>query len=300
MGKTNTGAPRLWPGRTAIRAAWRRKGWEPVAYLYIAPALALILTFSVFSMAVSFWMSLHDWDPLLGAGRFVGLDNYGRVLGGQDSVFWIALRNTSLYVATVLAGILLTALPLAMLCRKARYLQGLFRTVYFLPSITPGVVVALVFYQLYGVWGKLLDNGGTALPAIALMGIWSASGYDMLLFLAGLNEIPQEYYEAARMDGAGAWAEFRNITLPMLRNTLAFVTVMTIIGAYQVFAAVYIMTQGGPEHSTTVLAFDIFVNAFSVAGQMGYASAAAWLLFLIIGVFVFLQMRLLKTKSLFE
>src|SRR5205823_3732046 len=202
-----------------------------------------------------------------------------------------ALRNTTAYVGMALVGMLGTALPLALLCRKARYLQGLFRTLYFIPSITPGVVVALIFYQLFGVWGKLLDSSATALPALALMGVWSGTGYNMLLFLAGLSEIPQDFYDAARIDGAGALDEFRHITLPLLQNTVAFVTVMTIIGAYQVFTSVYVMTQGGPERSTEVLAFNIFTNAFSVAGQMGYASAAAWLLFLVIGFFVIVQMR---------
>lgn len=275
-----------------------RNDWT--AYLYIAPAFGLALLFSFFSMGVSFWTSLHDWDPFAGAGRFVGLANYRRVLFGEDSVFWLALRNTSLYVLMVLAGLLATSLPLAMLCRKARYLQGLFRTLYFLPSITPGVVVALIFYQLFGVYGQLLDKNGTALAGLALMGIWSGAGYNMLIFLAGLNEIPQDFYEAARLDGAAPLQEFRHVTIPMLRNTLVFVIVMTIIGAYQVFTSVYVMTQGGPERSTQVLAFDIFMNAFSVAGQMGYASAAAWLLFLVIGVFVIMQMRLLQSKRIYD
>jgi ABC-type sugar transport system permease subunit len=215
-------------------------------------------------------------------------------------VFWLALRNTSLYVVMVLVGMLATSLPLALLCRKARYLQGLFRTLYFLPSITPGVVVALIFYQIFGVFGQPLDKSSTALGAVALLGIWSGAGYDMLIFLAGLNEIPADFYEAARLDGANGLQEFWHVTLPLLRNTLVFVIVMTIIGSYQVFSSVYVMTQGGPENSTKVLAFDIFKNAFSVAGQMGYASASAWLLFLVIGVFVVIQMRLLRSRRIYD
>lgn len=287
----------------SIEAPPRRRrgpGQDWPAYLYIAPAFGLAFLFSFFSMGVSFWTSLHDWDPFVGAGRFVGWENYRRVLFAPDSPFWVALRNTTVYVGMVLVGMLATAVPLALLCRKARYLQGLFRTLYFIPSITPGVVVALIFFQIYGVWGKLLDSSASALPAIALMAVWSGAGYNMLLFLAGLNEIPQDFYDAARIDGAGPLAEFRHITIPMLRNTLAFVMVMTIIGAYQVFTSVYVMTQGGPERSTEVLAFNIFMNAFSVAGQMGYASAAAWLLFLVIGFFVALQMRLLRSRRIYD
>lgn len=270
------------------------------AYLYVAPALGLAFLFSLFSMGVSFWTSLHDWDPFVGSGRYVGLNNYRRVLFEAGTPFWIALRNTTAFVAMLLAGMLCTALPLALLSRKARYLQGMFRTLYFLPSITPGVAVALIFYQIYGVWGGLLDRQSTALPALALMAIWSAAGYNMLLFLAGLTEIPRDFYDAARIDGAGPLAEFRHVTIPLLRNTIVFVTVMTIIGAYQVFTSVYVMTKGGPERSTEVLAYSIFVNAFGVAGQMGYAAATAWLLFLVIGGFVVIQMRLMRSKRIYD
>ncbi len=278
----------------------RERHIDWAGYLYIAPALALALLFSFFSMAVSFWTSLHEWDPFVGAGRFVGLDNFRRVLFEAGTPFWVSLRNTTVYVVMELVGMLCTALPLALLCRKARYLQGLFRTIYFLPSITPGVVVALIFYQIYGVWGNLLDQQAKALPALAVMGIWSGAGYNMLLFLAGLTEIPPDFYDAARIDGANPFAEFRHITLPLLRNTLVFVMVMTIIGAYQVFTSVYVMTKGGPERSTDVLAYSIFVNAFGVAGQMGYASAVAWLLFLVIGGFVFIQMRLMRSRRIYD
>src|SRR3569833_767055 len=131
-------APQKHPAIVRARAEWS-------AYLYVAPAVLLAFLFSFFSMGVSFWTSLHDWDAFVGSGWWVGLGNYRQVLWGPDSVFWVALRNTTAYVGMVLAGMLLTALPLALLCRKARYLQGFFRTCYFLPSITPGVVVALIF-----------------------------------------------------------------------------------------------------------------------------------------------------------
>src|SRR4051812_8694440 len=123
----STPAPVLPKARRRARQDWG-------AYLYLAPAFSLALLFSFFSMGVSFWTSLHDWDPFVGAGRFVGLENYRRVLFDADSSFWVALRNTSAYVAMVLVGMLATALPLALLSRRARYLQGFFRTVYFLPS----------------------------------------------------------------------------------------------------------------------------------------------------------------------
>lgn len=275
-----------------------RRRIEP--YLYIAPAFVLIVVFTLVSMAVSLYVSFHDYDAVAGNAGFVGLANYKRALFEQDSYFWLALRNTTVYVLMAVFGVLATSLPLALLCRRAGRGQALFRTLYFIPSITPGVVLALVFFHLFGVWGHLLDNRYTALPALALLGVWAGAGYNMLLFLAGLSEIPQHLYDAARVDGANAWQQFRHVTLPMLRNTLVFVTVMTVIGAYQVFTSVYIMSQGGPERSTEVIAYTIFINAFAVAGQMGYASALAWLLFAVIFVFVVIQMRLFRSRRVYD
>jgi multiple sugar transport system permease protein len=269
-------------------------------YLYIAPAFAVTIVFSFVSMGISFYASLHHYDAFAGASEFAGLDNYRRALFADDSYFWISLRNTAFYSAMSVVGVLLTALPLALLCQKARRYQALFRTLYFLPSITPGVVLALVFYHLFGIWGQLLDNAWTSLPALALLGVWSGAGYNMVIFLAGLTEIPPSFYEAAEIDGAGRWHLFRHVTVPLLRNTLVFVSVMTVISSFQVFTSVYIMTQGGPERSTEVIAYTIFINAFAVAGQMGYASALAWLLFAVVFVFVFFQMRVFRSRRIYD
>ena len=162
------------------------------------------------------------------------------------------------------------------------------------------VVISLVWIWLLQEWGGLMDSPRTALAAIALVGVWQASGYNMLLFLAGLNDIPQEYYDAARVDGAGRWQEFRHITIPLLRNTLIFVTVMVIIGSFQVFTQAYVMTGGGPQRSTEVLALQVFKNAFSYAGQMGYASAMAWLLFAVLFVFIMIQVRVFRSRRIYD
>ena len=172
-------------------------------------------------------------------------------------------------------GVVITALPLALLCQRAERFQALFRTLYFLPSITPGVVLALVFYHLFGVWGQLLDNAWTALPALAILGhlVGGRLQYGHLLGRADRNT---ETFLRSRRNRRGqplAAVSPRNNSL--LRNTLVFVSVMTIIGSFQVFTSVYIMTQGGPERSMEVIAYTIFVNAFAIAGQMGYASALA-------------------------
>jgi len=251
-------------------------------------------------MGISFYVSLHNWDPFQGRGQFAGAANYARALTEPNSVFWLALRNTGLYVIMAVVGVLCTSLPLALLCRKARYGQSLFRTLYFLPSITPMVVISLIWIWLFQKWGGLMDRPQTALLAIALVGVWQASGYNMLLFLAGLNDIPQEYYDAARVDGAGRGQEFWYVTLPLLRNTLIFVTVMLIIGSFQVFTQAYVMTGGGPQRSTEVLALQVFKNAFSYAGQMGYASAMAWLLFAVLFVFITIQIRAFRSRQIYD
>lgn len=273
---------------------------QPAAYLFIAPAFAVVLLFSFVSMGISFYVSLHDWDAFRGEGRFVGAANYVRALTEPGSVFWLALRNTVLYVIMAVLGVLGTSLPLALLCRRARYGQSLFRALYFLPSITPMVVISLVWIWLLQEWGQWMDRPRTALAAIALVGVWQASGYNMLLFLAGLNDIPQEYYDAARVDGAGRLQEFRYVTIPLLRNTLIFVTVMVIIGSFQVFTQAYVMTGGGPQRSTEVLALQVFKNAFSYAGQMGYASAMAWLLFAVLFVFIMIQVWVFRSRRIYD
>ena len=271
-----------------------------VPYLYVAPALTVACVFSFVSMGISLWVSFHDYDAFAGASGFVGLANYDRALFEPDSYFALAMRHTAVYVVLSVAGTLVTALPLALLCLRAHYGQALFRTLYFLPSITPGVVLALVFYHIFGNYGQLLDRSLTALPALVLLGVWAGAGYNMVIFLAGLTEIPRFLYDAALVDGANRWQQFRHVTVPMLRNTLVFVTVMTVIGSFQVFTSVYIMTSGGPERSTEVIAYSIFINAFAVAGQMGYASALAWLLFAATFVFVFLQMRVFRSRRIYD
>ena len=269
-------------------------------YLYVAPALTVACVFSFVSMGISLWVSFHHYDAFAGASGFVGLANYQRALFEPDSYFALAMRHTAVYVVLSVAGTLITALPLALLCLRAHYGQSLFRTLYFLPSITPGVVLALVFYHIFGTYGQLLDRSLTALPALVLLGVWAGAGYNMVIFLAGLTEIPRFLYDAALVDGASRWQQFRHVTVPMLRNTLVFVTVMTVIGSFQVFTSVYIMTSGGPERSTEVIAYSIFINAFAVAGQMGYASALAWLLFAVTFVFVFLQMRVFRSRRIYD
>jgi len=269
-------------------------------YLYILPALVVITVFGFLAMGVSLWVSFNRFDLVVGSKEFVGLENYKEALFAEDSFFRLAFVNTLYYVAMVVPATLAASLGLALMAHHARKGQALFKTIYFLPTITPMVIIALVWFQLFGVYGNPLGSMRMAMPALALVGAWQACGYFMVIFLAALADIPQDFYDAAKIDGAGPLQEFRHVTLPLLRNTTVFVLVMLVIGAFQVFTQVYIMTRGGPGGATEVLAAAVFKEAFEATGRTGYACAMAWLMFLVVGVFVAVQMRLARSRRLYD
>jgi multiple sugar transport system permease protein len=268
-------------------------------YLFIAPALTLIAVFFVLPVAASFLLSLTDFDIYAVADtanlRVIGARNY-LALGG-DSLFWVALRNTAYFV--VVAGPLSVAVSLgaAMLVTASVVrLQGLFRTLLFLPVVTSLVAVAVVWRYLYHPRFGLLNYGLSllglapldwlgsphlAMPAIMLMSVWKNFGFNMVIFMAGLQGIPPQLYEAASIDGAGRWQQFRHVTLPMLAPTSVFVGIMTLIGNFQLFAEPYVMTRGGPSNSTLSLVLYMYDEGFRW-WNLGYAAALAFVLFGII------------------
>jgi ABC-type sugar transport system permease subunit len=209
-------------------------------------------------------------------------------------------------------SITVISLLLAVLGNQVRRGRALFRTVFFIPTITPIVVTSMLWVWLYepsGGINKLLDmvniegpnwlfNPSTALPAIMIMTIWGAVGYYMIIFLAGLAEIPEVFYEAAKVDGAGRWHTFWKITIPLLRNSLIFAFVTLTIAAFQVFTQAFIMTQGGPMNSTQTVQMVVYHYAFQ-RFQMGYASAISWLLFGVIFFFSALQLKLFMSRELY-
>ncbi|HPO84340.1 MAG TPA: sugar ABC transporter permease [Candidatus Hydrogenedentes bacterium] len=282
------------------------------AYIFVGPSLLLIGTFSCIAIAYSLWISLHNYDVLAKRCPFVGLENYRELL--HDEVFLLSLLNTSYYALMAVPSILLGALILALLADRAGRGSPVIKVIYFIPSITPGVVVSLLWVWLLrddgavnqilatiGISGpNWLQNPHSAMPAIVVVSAWQSVGYYMIVFMAGLSDIPKMYYEAALIDGAGPLRRFLYITIPLLRNTLVFVMVMLIIGSYQVFTQVYIMTNGGPQNATEVVQAQIFRNAFQFVGRMGYAAAMAWVLFAIIAFFVVLQMRLVRSTKLYD
>ena len=269
-------------------------------YLYLLPALVVICVFGFLAMGISLWISLTRYDLVAGSHGFVGLANYREALSGQDSVFRVAFLNTFYYVVLAVPATVVVSMLLALMAHKVRRAQAAFKTIYFLPTITPMVIVALVWFQLFGVYGNPLGSVRWAMPAIALLGVWQGCGYFMVIFLAALSDIPQDFYDAASIDGASAWQQFRHVTIPLLRNTTAFVLVMLIIGAFQVFTQIYIMTNGGPAGSTDVLAAVVFKDAFEATGRAGYAAAMSWLMFLCVAVFVVIQMRLTRSGRIYD
>src|SRR5438477_9175022 len=269
------------------------------AYGFLAPALLVIGVFFVVPVVASLALSFTDFDVYAVADRrqlrFVGLANYVHLLA--DPRWWIALRNTTYFV--LVGGPLSVAASLgaALLvdARLARW-KGFFRTVFFLPVVTTLVAVAVVWRYLYhprhGLLNLLLGLAGIhpidwlgdprwAMPAIILLAVWKNFGFNMVIFIAGLQSIPERLYEAARLDGASAWQQFRRVTLPMLAPTFLFVAVVTMIGYFQLFAEPYVMTQGGPANSTLSVVLLMYEEGFRW-WNMGYGAAVAFVLFAII------------------
>ncbi|MDY0110653.1 MAG: sugar ABC transporter permease [Candidatus Krumholzibacteria bacterium] len=294
---------------TGCAHAQARAGW-----LFIAPALLLLATFFVLPVVAGLLLSLTDFDLYAvadpGAARFVGLSNFAAVLA--DDAFWRAFANTLTFVLIGMPLSLAVSLAAALLLdhRRAR-LRGLFRTVYFVPVVTTLVSVAIVWRYLYHPRYGLLNHGlellglgpidwlgdpRFAMPAIILLAVWKNFGYNMLIFLAGLQTIPDELYEAAAIDGAGPWRRFRHITLPGLAPTALFVGVTTLIGYFQLFAEPYVMTQGGPLGATRSLVLLMYEEGFRW-WRMGIASTVAVLLLVITVAAALVQLRLQRRPT---
>lgn len=280
-------------------------------FLLLLPWILTFLVFCTYPVVYSFILSLSEYKTLSNETVFIGLDNYIAMF--NDEVFLKALSNTLLFVfVTVPITTSLATILAVMVDRTNGKLKEFFKAAYFLPSVTSLVVIALIFKNLYSKEGYIntllqmvgmsgqsegwLQSLDTALPAIMAMDIWIATGYYMIIVLAGLQTIPKDLYEAADISGATAWQQLKSITLPMLKPTLLFILVVNTIKSFQVFIEIYVMTKGGPLNETTTLVYQVYQNAFEMADKMGYASAVAYVLFFIILVISLMQMKLLKEK----
>ena len=277
------------------------------AWGLLTPAAALILAFTLGPLLFSLWISLHEWRLIDPAPLFLGIDNYAALL--RDREWWSAIGNTALFTLHVPAA-MAVALALAILTRGSRRALRWARLALFLPGITSVAAIAVVWKWLlsdqYGLLNRGLGRAGlesvpwltspdTALASLMIIGIWMIVGYQMVVFQAGLAAIPRDWYDAARVDGAGPWQRFRHITLPGLRHTLFFVLVTSIIGSFQVFGLVYVMTEGGPLGATDVAVYHIYREAWEFL-RFGNAAAMSWLLFAVVFAATWLHFRFLDAR----
>ena len=275
--------------------------------VFLSPWLLTFALFGAYPLLFSLLVSFADYDPLGGSLNWIGAANYARAL--RDPVFWQSLKVTLYFVAGTIPFTTTLALALALLLNRPLKGRGFFRASFFLPTVVSLVVVSLIFKQVYSPFGLLnafaralglgghswLQDPATALPAVMLMDVWAAVGYYMVIYLAGLQTIPAELYEAAALDGSDGWRRHRHITLPLLLPTTLFVVVINTIRSLQVFIEIYVMTQGGPLDSTRTTVFYLYEQAFRY-NEMGYASAIAYLLFVIVMLASLVQSCLFRSK----
>lgn len=283
----------------------RRAGWH--GFVYIAPAMALVIVFFVLPVIFTVWMSFHNW-PLLGNPRWIGFGNYIRMF--SDMRFMAALRFTTYYTVIVTIAIFAVAFPLAFFVEKHKPFVGFYRTIIFLP-----VVVGLATASLLWVWLANVDAGFFAPVALALglvdkrpnlladfdmafatiivMVVWKIAGFTMIILLTGLQAIPSELTEAARIDGAKRWQRFRHLTLPLMRRTIALALIISITGSVLAFDQFYIMTSGGPQNRMISVVYYIFNQSF-VSFNLGYGAALSIALLIILVLISIVQLWLLR------
>lgn len=284
------------------------------AYLFLSPALLAIFIFFLIPVLAALLMSFTDFDIYslgnLSYARFIGLQNYIEIF--KDPLFWQSLKNTLYFV--VAGGPLSIAVSLAaamLLSSKLVKYKGIFRLVYFMPVVTTLVAVSIlwrfIYHPRFGILNYVLGfigihpidwlgNPHWAMPAIILMAVWKNFGYNMIIFIAGLQNIPEDLYEAANLEGASEWNKFKNITLPMLAPTTLFVSIITMIGYFQLFAEPYVMTQGGPLNSTLSIVLYMYQEGFRW-WNMGYSAALAFILFFIILIVSLIQLKVQRETA---
>ena len=293
---------------TGNRGSGQKAGWWArnerllVPYLFISPNVIVFAMFMLFPILFAFYMSFHEWS-LIGDPQFNGLENYVRMV--QDKLFWQSLGHTVVYTAGTVPTSIALGLAAAMMLNRKLPARGLLRSVIFVPVIVSGVVTALVaawiFNDNYGVINSLLKAVGFepvpwlssptwAMPSLIITTLWIRIGFCMVVYLAGLQGIPGEYYDAAQVDGASGWRQFRHITWPLLTPTTFLLLVINVIFSFHVFDLIYVMTGGGPGFSTTVLVQYIYEAAFA-SREMGYASAMGIVLYLLIVVLTVFQWK---------
>jgi len=280
---------------------------ERAAVYFILPAVTSLALFTFYPMINAFIISLKEQSLINPVSEFIGFRNYRDLL--VDPKFWNSLVHSFHFAIFVIPVQTIIALSMALLVYRKRWLSGLFRTSYFLPVViamgVASTLFKLVYNKDYGLLNSILSTFGippvaflsdpsAAMYGIMLLGMWKAAGFFMIVFIAGLNGIPADLYEAAEVDGATRMQQFFRITLPLLRRTMAFVIIITTMDAIKISGPVFIMTGGGPGDSTTTAVYFIYKMAF-LQMQLGYGAAAAFLLFVIVMIISIVQLRVLKS-----
>lgn len=288
-----------------MRLSYKHQQWF-WGYIFILPVMIGFFLFMIYPIVVGISLSFTSW-PGLGPKEWIGFANYSKMF--HDAHFLKAVGNTAYYTL----GILVFGVPLALfwaILLNQKFLKGrnFFRLIYFLPTVTMMAAVSMLWKWLlsphYGLINNFLGKVGLpqpnwlldphwAMPGLVLMSIWKGTGFNMVIFLAGLQGIPKTFYEAAEIDGATSWHKFWHITLPLLSPTTFFVVITTMINSFQIFQQAYIVTEGGPQESTTTIVYYIYNNAFKWF-HMGYSSAQSVLLLVILLLATLFQWRLQK------
>jgi multiple sugar transport system permease protein len=302
------------PGRPQQRrrATAGRLSAGATPYLFIAPGFILFAVLILLPILQAVQMSFYDWKIMAGAvSQFLGLANYARAF--QDPHFWLSLTNSGVYMLFTVPPQIVLGLFIAVLLKRKSPSQPVFRVLFYLPVITSWVVVSLLFKYLFADSGLVnftlhdflhlmdsdvswLSGRWTALVAICALGVWKGVGWSMMIFLAALQGVPQSLEEAATMDGAGRWQRFRVVTVPAIWPSLLFVTVMLVIGGFNVFTSVLVMTGGGPGGQTDVILTYMYNQAFTFL-DFGYGSALAVILAVIVFVLAVVQLRVFRDRG---
>lgn len=293
------------PARSLASPSFRISREVLWGYIFIAPWIIGFLIFAVGPIIASFVLSFTRYE-LIGSASWIGLENF-RSLLADDRLFWTSLYNTAYYTLFSVPLGIVVALLLAMLLNRPLRGIGVYRTLFYLPVVSSGVAISLLWIWLFNPQFGLINHilrllnlpgpgwlvdPAWAKPALVFMSVWSVGG-TVVIFLAGLQGVPRTLYEAASLDGAGAWRQFRHITVPMMSPVIFFNLIIGIIGSFQVFTQAYVMTGGGPQNATLFYVLYLFKQGFGLF-RMGYAAAMAWILFLIILVLTLVQMTLAR------
>ncbi|TPL86203.1 sugar ABC transporter permease [Mesorhizobium sp. B2-3-12] len=293
------------PPRVRKRVGAGRRQW--IGLIYVAPAVALVMVFFVIPLGMTAWMSLHNW-PLMGEHSFIGLGNYWAIL--RDTRFWNALRFTGYYTLIVTIAIFAVAFPLAIFIERPRPFTNLYRTMFFMPAVVGFASASLLWSWLLNVDSGLFSPAAydlglidrkfnllaTFQPAfwsIIAMVVWKVAGFTMIILMTGLQSIPQDLQEAAVIDGAGPFARFRAITLPLMRRTLALALILSVAGSILAFDQFYIILRGGPRNQTLTAVYWIFNQSF-VSFKLGYGAALSMVLLVILVALSLVQLWLLR------